>query len=72
MTNRPHHSLTLIQVGAEQIRLDLTAFEFLINEFFNVEKEEKFEQFFVTKLPHLANAVKGIAKEPQSMRLIKY
>lgn len=50
MTNRLHHSLTLIQVGAAQIRLDLTAFEFLINEFFNVEKKEKLEQFFVIKL----------------------
>lgn len=44
MTNRSHRS----QAGVKEIRLDLTAFEFLINEF--DEREEKVQILLLIKV----------------------
>lgn len=59
MTNRSHHS----QVGVKEIRLDLTAFEFLINEFFD-EKKEKVQILLLIKV------ARGFAKGPLRVNLI--
>lgn len=57
MTNRVHHS----EVGSEEIRLDLTAFEFLINEYFDIEKEEgKVQKYFIEQTTE--KAVQGVLR----------
>lgn len=59
MTNRSHHS----QVGVKEIRLDLTAFEFLINESFD-EREEK------VQILRLIKIARGLTKGPLQVNLI--
>lgn len=63
MTNRSHHS----QVGGKEIRLDFTAFEFLINEFFD-EKEEKV--IGLQQILMLIKVARGFAKGPLQLNLI--